>query len=225
MKLNRTGGLMVLVVVLLATAAVAADPPADALTIDKDKRTITIACKVAPRKLPNLDQIYPLEVVATYPAPKGQKAHETVVNFDVKPSDVHKALESLGLKAGKPARGEGAVASGPEVKIFLEVPGLGGISRRIPIEKTLLDKKTGKTMPPLKWIFTGSVMKQIDPAKPELTYAADMTGTLIGIFPVTDETVFQTNLTMQDEPLLKMDTNTAVLPEIGTSVRLVIQVP
>ena len=47
---------------------------------------------------------YPLEVIATWPHPKGKKAHETIVNFSeaIKPSDVHKALESLGLTAGKP---------------------------------------------------------------------------------------------------------------------------
>ena len=58
------------------------------------------------RKLPTLTQIYPLEVVACYPAPQGQKAHETVVTFEVKPSEVAKALESFGLKPGKPAVGE-----------------------------------------------------------------------------------------------------------------------
>src|SRR6266542_2990574 len=76
------------------------------ITVDKDKRTVTIACSIAPRKLPNLKQIYPIEVIATFPAPRGQKAHETVVNFDVKPSDVHKALVGLGLKPGKPGLGE-----------------------------------------------------------------------------------------------------------------------
>src|SRR6266545_2524408 len=61
---------------------------AEAITVDKDKKTITVACKIAPRKLPNLSEIYPIEVIATLPAPKGQKAHETVVTFDAKPSDV-----------------------------------------------------------------------------------------------------------------------------------------
>src|SRR5207302_19027 len=78
------------------------------VTVDKKERTVTIACAVAPRKLPTLDKIYPLEVVATFPTPKGQKAHETVVTYSVKPSEVHKALESLGLKPGKPVQGEGA---------------------------------------------------------------------------------------------------------------------
>ena len=70
-----------------------------AVVIDKEKKTVTIPCAVAPRKLPNLNEIYPIEVIATYPAPKGQKAHETVVTFgDIKPSHVHQALEQLGLK-------------------------------------------------------------------------------------------------------------------------------
>ena len=61
------------------------------------------------RKLPTLDQIYPIEVIGTLPRPAGPEAHETVLTFKgVRPSDVHKALESLGLKPGKPAYGEGA---------------------------------------------------------------------------------------------------------------------
>ncbi|MBS0206239.1 MAG: hypothetical protein JSS49_25375 [Planctomycetes bacterium] len=203
----------------------AQDKPAEAIQVDKQSKTVTIACKVAPRKLPNLSEIYPIEVVASLAAPKGQKAHETVVTFDAKPSDIHKALEGLGLKAGKPAKGEGAAAAGPEVKIFLELPGAGGLTRRIPIEKALMDRKTQKAMPPLKWVFTGSITKQPDPNKAETVYGADTTGTLIAIFPVTDETVFQTNLTMKDEPLIKLETNNKVLPEIGTDVQLVIQIP
>jgi hypothetical protein len=184
-----------------------------------------VACKVAPRKLPNLAEIYPIEVIASLPAPKGQKAHETVVTFDVKPSDIHKAVELLGLKPGKPAKGEGAKAEGPEVQITLELPGPGGVARRVPIERLLVDRKTGKQMPKIKWRFTGSVMKQPDPAKPETVFAADLSGTLIAIFPVTDETVFQTDLTMKDEPVIKLDTNTKVLPKEGTDVKLIIQVP
>ncbi len=210
---------------LLVARVAAQDKPTEAIKVDKEKKTITLACKIAPRKLPSLNEVYPLEVIATWPSPKGQKAHETVVTFEAKPSDIHSALESLGLKPGKPAKGEGAEAAGPEVKIFLDVPSAGGLSKRVPIEKVLVDRKTGKQMPALKWIFTGSITKRPDPNKPETIYAADGTGTLITIFPVTDETVFQTNLTMKDEPLIKLETNTKVLPEVGVDVQLVIQVP
>ena len=222
-KLQVEFGLVV--IFWLAMPLAAQDKPSDAIKIDKEKKTVTLACKIAPRKLPNLNEVYPIEVIASLAAPKGQKAHETVVTFDAKPSDIHKALESLGLKPGKPAKGEGAEATGPEVKIFIELPGAGGLAKRMPIEKVLVDRKTGKTMPNLKWTFTGSISKQPDPNKPDKVYGADATGTLIAIFPVTDETVFQTNLTMKDEPLIKLDTNTKVLPEVGTDVLLVIQVP
>ena len=214
-----------LVVSWFVAPLVAQDKPTEAIKVDQEKKTVTLACKIALRKLPNLNEVYPIEVIASLAAPKGQKAHETVVTFDAKPSDVHKAVESLGLKPGKPAKGEGAEATGPEATIFIELPGAGGLAKRMPIEKVLVDRKTGKTMPNLKWTFTGSISKQPDPNKPDKVYGADSTGTLIAIFPVTDETVFQTNLTMKDEPLIKLDTNTKVLPEVGTDVQLVIQVP
>lgn len=205
-------------------SAAGAAKTAGVIDIDKPGRAISFAAKIAPRKLPNLKEIYPLEVVATFPTPRGQKAHETVVTFEAKPSEIHKALEQLGLKPGKPAKGEGAVASGPEVRISLEVPGVGGKSRLIPIEPALVDNRTGKRMPPLKWVFTGSTMRQPDPDKPAKVYGADLTGTLITIFPVSDETVFQTNLTMKEESMLKLETNKNVLPAEGTPVKLRIEV-
>jgi hypothetical protein len=194
---------------------------ADAIKVDKEKKTVSIACKVAPRKLPNLPEVYPLEVVGTLPAPKGQKAHETVVVFDVKPTDVQKALESLGLKPGKPAKGEGAKAEGPEVEIFIEIPKEGG-AERVGIEKLMVDRKTGKALPKLKWHFTGSALVQPDPDKPEKVPGADHTGTLIAIFPVTDETIVQSGLTMKEEKLIKLETNTKLLPAEGKDVTLVI---
>jgi hypothetical protein len=193
------------------------------VAVDKAKRTVTIPCKIAPRKLPNLDQIYPLEVVACWPAPKGQKAHETVVVFDVKPSDVHKALESLGLKAGKPALGENGKASGPEVKILLEIAGADGKTIQVPIEETMIDSKSNKPLAKQKWLFTGSAIKYPDPEKDDKAYGADLSGTLITIFPVTDDTVFQTTLGQKDEGKWRLETNKTLLPKIGTAVKLIIQ--
>jgi hypothetical protein len=206
--------------VFLGSTALAADDTG--IAVDKGKKTVTIPAKIAPRKIndPRYTEIYPIEVIACAEFPKGQKAHETVITVDAKPSEVHKALESLGLKPGKPAApgGEDSVAEGPELKISLVLPS----GKSVPIEKTLIDKKTGKTMPTLKWRFTGSAMKQLDPNKPDLSYGADTTLTLIGIFPVTNEVVIQSNLTMKDEPIVKMETNKAILPPEGTPVKLVI---
>ncbi len=211
--------------VLIGVGTASAQEKLAGLVVDVTKKTVTIPCKVAPRKLPKLSEIYPIEVVASYGAPQGQKAHETVVTFEVKPSDVHQALEKLGLKPGKPAKGDGGVPEGPEILISLELTGPGGIVRKVPVERALVDRRTGKPMPKMKWLFTGSTMKQVDPAKPEKIYAADQSGTLIAVFPVTDETVFQSSLTMKDEPLVKLETNTKVLPAEGTELKLVIELP
>ncbi|HXG09881.1 MAG TPA: YdjY domain-containing protein [Gemmataceae bacterium] len=196
-----------------------------ALVIDRERRTITIPCAVAPRKLPHLREIYPIEVVACYPAPQGQKAHETIVTFtEIKPSHVHQALVQLGLKPGQPAKGEGARAEGPEVRVYLELSGPDGRLQRVPVEKTLVDKRSGKPLPPLTWHFTGSAMKQPDPEKDDKVYGADLTGTLIALFPVTDETVIQTNLTMKEEATIKLEIAKGVLPPEGTPIKLVIAV-
>jgi hypothetical protein len=202
----------------------AADKEPAGITVDKTARTVTIDCKVAPRKLERYKEIYPIEVIACYPDPKGRKAHETVVTFNVKPSDVHKALESLGLKPGKPAMGKGMTPMGPEVLLFLDLPAEGGgKAKRVPIEETLVEKATGKPMGKLKWLFTGSVMSYPDPEKDDKVYGADQTGTLITVYSVTNETVLQSALSFEQESSLKIETNTKVLPKIGTPVKLVIQ--
>jgi hypothetical protein len=193
------------------------------ITVNKEKRTVSVACVIAPRKLPNLKQIYPIEVIATFPAPKGQKAHETVVTFDVKPSEVHKALVGLGLKPGKPALGETGPATGPQVTIHLEFRKADGTTARVPIEETMVDLKTGKTLPKQKWLFTGSAMKQPDPEKDDTVYGADLSGTLITIFPVTNDTVFQTALSGKDEAKWKLETNKELLPKVGALAKLIIE--
>jgi len=212
---------------LLLIAALAVAAPAwgqgAGIVVDKEKKVVIVPAKIAPRKIEDerYKEIYPIEVIATFPFPKGKKAHETVVTFDVKPSDVHKALLDIGLKPGKPAQTAEETQTGPEVKLFIEtVPGKAGT--RVPVERCLVDKKTGKPMPKVKWLFTGSVMTKPDPDKPEV-YGADDTGTLISIFPVTASTVFQSSLSLKDEKYVKLETNDR-LPKIGTAVNLVISV-
>lgn len=220
---------------IAAVAVQAADKDeAKGVTVDKEKRLVIVDCKVAPRKIddPAYKEIYPIEVIACWPFRKnpagGQKAHETVVTFDfsVKPSAVHQAIESLGVKPGKPVIGGIDEPKGHKVGIFLEFAGADGQMKKLPIERTLVNRDNPKLkLPPFEWRFTGSVMKQPDPNKPETVYGADLTGTLISVFPVTDQTVFQTDKTMKDEKYIKMETNTKLLPPVGTAVKLIIQVP
>lgn len=199
------------------------------ISIDKNKKSISIDAKIAPRKLPQYDQIYPVEVIACWSndrkAGKGQKAHETVVTIDdVLPSNVHKALEEIGLKPGKPVKGGEVPCTGPNVNVYLEWKGEGSALKKVSIDKLLIDPKTNAPFPKsVKFRFTGSAMTRPDPNKPEEKYGADLTGTLLAIYPVTDETVFQSTLTMKEEKYLKLETNTALLPKEGTPVKLILE--
>src|SRR5438132_10918430 len=78
---------------LVTLSGSAAEPKG--IEIDKDKKRVIIDAKIAPRKLADekfQGKIYPIEVIACWSYPKGQKAHETLVTIDgIKPSDVHKA--------------------------------------------------------------------------------------------------------------------------------------
>lgn len=235
--MKRSLGL--LLVLSLASFALAAEDKKDkekdeksSLSIDKEKRTIVVPAKVAPRKINDkkLEEAYkdekfkdgfPIEVFATFPYPRGAKAHETVVTFDARPSEVHKALTDMGLKPGKPAKAAKDKQTGPEVRLFLEHP--PGKGKRVPIEQFLVDKKTNKPLPKVKWLFTGSEMIKPDPNKPEV-YGADDKGTLITIFPVTAETVFQSDRPLEEEKYVKLEVSDK-LPKVGTAVNLVIVAP
>jgi outer membrane protein assembly factor BamB len=220
--LSKEAGRPSAVVCVTDKAEIADIRAAVRVEVDRVNGRIVIPCRIAPRKLANLTEVYPIEVIATYPSPRGQKAHETVVTFQVTPSDVHKAMEELGLKAGVPAKGATNVASGPQVGISLLLPSSAGPPRLVPIEAALVDRLTDKSPPPLRWLFTGSATQQPDPQKDQRIYGADASGTLIALFPVTDETVFQSTFTMREEGMLKLDTNLKLLPPEGTAVKMVI---
>lgn len=213
-----------LAVIFLVCASAAGEEKKAAVAIDKEKKAVSIDATIAPRKLAHLAEVYPIELIAGWAHPKGKKAHETVVTIDANPSDVHKALEEVGLKPGKPAKGENAESAGPDVNVFIEVPAGDGPAKKLSPDKFLVDPKTKKPFPKsVKFRFTGSVESQVAPDKPEKKYGADLSGTLIVIFPVTDETVLQSNLTMKEEKYLKLETNKDSLPKEGTAVKLVIE--
>jgi len=222
------------VALAVMTASAQADPKTPAgIVVDKAKKTVTIDAKVAPRKLEHLAEIYPIEVIACWgyvkdPKPgqkSGKKSHETVVTIDVMPSDVAKAVESLGPKPGKPAIGADAKSEGPEVNVYIDVPQGGGEPKRLTMNKVLIDPKTKLGMPKsVKFVFTGSAIFKGTPDKPEEKYGADVSGTLIMLFPVDADTAFQSSLTMKEEKFLKMDVNKDVLPKEGEPVKLVIEV-
>src|SRR5262249_38800136 len=120
--------------------------------------------------------------------------------------------------------GEGE-PKGPAVNVYLLVPDSTGLERKVTMDKAMVDSRNGKPFPKnVEWRFTGSVDTQPDPNKNEKIYGADFSGTLMAIFPVTNQTVLQTEMTMKYEGVMKLELNTKVLPKEGTPVKLVIEV-
>ena len=226
--------LVLTLLVSLGGSALAAEVKLpDSIKVDKEKKTVTVDAKVAPRKLPHLDQSYPIEVIACWgyvkdakPGDKnGKKSHETIVTIDVMPSEVFAAMEQLGLKPGKPGVGENAKVEGPDVNIYIDVPQGDGPAKRYALDKILVDPKTNKPMPKgVKFKFTGSAPAKAEPGKVAKEFGTDNTGTLIMIFPVDAETVFQSTLTMKEEKYLKLDVKKDTLPKEGDPVKLVLEV-
>ena len=91
--------------------------------------------------------------------------------------------------------------------------------------KILVDPKTNKPMPKgVKFKFTGSAPSKAEPGKEAKAFGADNTGSLIMLFPVDAETVFQSTLTMKEEKYLKLDVKKDTLPKEGDPVKLVLEV-
>jgi hypothetical protein len=191
-------------------------------TVDKAGKAVIVDAEIAPRRLPDLPQVYPIEVFATHTKKAGaQKSHETLLLVTAKPSEVHKALESLGLKAGKAGLKGRNKAAGAAVEMFIEWEA-GGKKHSLSAEEAIVDLKSGKTLKEMgncKWMFTGSEMILPDPEKDDKAYGADFSKTLVGIFPVTNEVVIQSNL---EEGGTKLEAGKGV-PPIGTKVKLIIR--
>ncbi len=193
---------------------------AQGVHVDRERRRVSIDAAVAPRKLPHLDRVYPIEVLVT--RPDGKKAHETVLVTEVELSSVHRALESLGLVSGSPGLGD-KLGTGPEVKLFIEFLGPAGLTKRLDVARSVVDHKTGLPLgKTVRWRFTGSSLVRPDPEREEQVYGADFTGTLVTLFPVTRETVLQSSLGPEAEPLLDLEVASS-LPPPGTAVKLVIE--
>jgi len=70
--------------------------------------------------------------------------------------------------------------------VFIDVPGPDGLPRRLSMDRVLLDPKSKKPLPKsVKFpVHRVGPCSPVDPTKPdEKKYGADLTGTLIALFP------------------------------------------
>jgi hypothetical protein len=129
----------------------------------------------------------------------GTREHESIFAFEGKPSEVHAALLVVGAEPGRPGRWrevaladgsvtiEGVPAEGTEVALEVELPDgsvrpIEWFMRASPISSTT------NAAPPSRFVFAGSRFLR-NPRTQEERYAADGSGSLVGLVTFGDETI------------------------------------
>lgn len=109
--------------------------------------------------------------------PDSGKDYEALAVAYVKPSDVHRALEFVGMKPGRPVdfAANQFWPKGERVFVTFEwqQPGHPGITK-VRAEELLINTRTAKTLPKTGLVFTGSFWIQPDDAHKKPLYAADV---------------------------------------------------
>src|SRR5262245_37510544 len=150
---------------------------------------------------------------------KGGKEYETLFTTEVPPEEIHRALEKLGLKPGRPAR-EAALPEGYPMKVLVEYQD-GEKKRRRAIDEFVLYTKTEKPLDAAPWTFTGSV-KVVDPATKAEKLQCSLTKSIIGLhFSDTSPLLQNSRPEAKNENIYHA--NLKELPEAGKPVRIIFE--
>ena len=105
------------------------------------------------------------------------KGYEALMWSFARPSDVHRALEFIGMTPGKPFNPPKLRfwSKGERVRVSIDTGDeLGANSRPLRLESLVMDKLTGKPLPEAGFVFAGSFMVEKSGEKPGRAYAADV---------------------------------------------------
>jgi len=150
-----------------------------------------------------------LEVVVATPT---GRLHETLLVADVSPLQIQSLLYVLHYNNG-PRLTDSTGRPGDLIDIFIEWITAEGKTVREPVEKWMLDLRTGQAMIPKGWVFVGSTIR-------EGKFLADLEGNVVINYSVgstildipdaqgTDDTIFEVNADKKQ-------------PKKGAAVRLI----
>jgi len=126
-----------------------------------------------------LNDVTLLEFVAN--TKDGAKAYESAITIDANAVTFNAALLLIGLDTkhgvAPTFQFDPATPKGDPVDVFVTFT-LNGSERTIRAEELLLDNRTGKTVPPGPWVYTGSTFIGTGA---ERRYLAELDGVLIGL--------------------------------------------
>ena len=142
-----------------------------AIIANKKTQTVTIRAMST-----SVNENDPVEFWLT-PAESGKEYESLAVAF-VKPSDVHKALEYIGLKAGQPVNYDKNRfwTRGPRVMVQYTL-NVNGKEETVRAEQLMLDVNTNQPLTKRTFMFTGSFQMPGDDKDKAPKYAADFVDT------------------------------------------------
>ena len=157
------------------------------------------------------------------------KLYESIIAIEASTKDVHEALSKLGVKPGTPP------AYDDEKDALIPPTGTTFLltvewqedekTKKIRAEELIYNVKTNKPMPPVAWIYSGSrVIPDLDSDDEDAMIPhAYMSNHIVALKQTDGSALFQNPLPESvEENLYKK--NDDLLPELGTSVKLIIEV-
>jgi len=162
----------------------------------------------------------PLEFLVTTPG--GMKEYETLLEADATGSEFNLACILLGLERD-PRQGAFYQFSevplvGPRVLVSIAWQDKGK-RREVAAAEALINPSQDVRPESVEWVYTGSTSSQ-----PDGQFAADITGTLIG-FVHSPNTIIDSVAGLGIGAYGSVNGNAALLPPVGTSIELIVQLP
>ena len=157
------------------------------------------------------------------------KLYESIITIEASTKDVHEALSKLGVKPGTPPAydDEKDTPIPPTGTTFLLTVEWqeDEETKKVRAEELIYNVKTKKPMPPVAWIYSGSrVISDLDSDDEDAMIPhAYMSNHIVALKQTDGSALFQNPLPESvEENLYKK--NDDLLPELGTSVKLIIEV-
>ncbi len=156
---------------------------------------------------------------------EGGKTYESLLVLPCRPSHLQTAVLLAGCRPGDvapEARGDEPPTSAPAEPgtiARLEVA-IGDPARIVPVERFLVDRRTGRAPDPLRWVFTGSFFHRDQPGSAEY-FIADVERSLIAFwYDATALFNITRDLGNPYRGPVGLEVNTQMLPSSETPVRL-----
>ena len=157
------------------------------------------------------------------------KEYESLIVVDATAQEIHEALSKLGVEVGKPPgydaeKDEPTPPTGTAFVMFVEWK-KGNMTKRVRAEELVLNVKTQKPLKQVTWIYSGSrIVPDLDSEDEDaMMPQAFMSNDIVALRLFDASALFQNPLPESlEENIYKK--NDALLPELGTSITLTIEV-